>query len=189
MEPQSSSKDHFSSKQTRRRAVLVCSLCHKNKLKCDRQRPCSSCKARGNEPDCAYASDVKRRDPDRDDALALQQPGLLANVINQPLRRDAQSIPQKRPLASDTELRQRLDKVESLLFAVKSDQAQQREHNYPTPQAKAEDRQSLNSINGGTYHYPTSSSALGVGALQRLGNDSRYSGDTAFASILEEVSL
>ncbi|KAI0187438.1 putative fungal-specific transcription factor [Xylaria flabelliformis] len=36
---------------------LSCNLCRRRKLRCDRQHPCSTCKKRGLDPSCTYATD------------------------------------------------------------------------------------------------------------------------------------
>ena len=39
---------------TRNRELLACTECRRRKLKCDREKPCTSCVKRGNEASCTY---------------------------------------------------------------------------------------------------------------------------------------
>ena len=178
MEQSDGSHDLFPTKKTRRRVVLVCGLCHKNKLKCDRQKPCSSCKTRGNALGCSYSPDIEVQECSLTKFQASQQD----RVASRPLpsnEQSSQTVPQKRSFAKDDELKQRLDKLESLIVEAVSDRSQKNEHGYPTPEAITEDVHPLHLEKGTPYH---------TGALQRYGRDSTYTGETAFATILEEVS-
>ena len=76
-------------KRTRRRVPVSCNLCHARKLKCNRQKPCSSCEIRGEGSKCVYAPKILRAEP---------------------------ATPQRRRLAhKDEELQQRLDNLERMI--------------------------------------------------------------------------
>ncbi len=82
------SKEH-PAKRTRRRVPVSCNLCHARKLKCNRQKPCSSCEIRGEASKCVYAPKVSRAEP---------------------------PIPHRRRLVhKDEELQQRLDNLERMI--------------------------------------------------------------------------
>ncbi len=76
-------------KRTRRRVPVSCNLCHARKLKCNRQKPCSSCEIRGEGSKCLYAPKVTRAE---------------------------QQTPHRRRLThKDEELQQRLDNLERMI--------------------------------------------------------------------------
>ena len=50
-------------KRSRRRVPVSCILCHTRKLKCNRQKPCSSCEIRGEASKCTYASKIPEENP------------------------------------------------------------------------------------------------------------------------------
>ena len=77
-------------KRTRRRVPISCNLCHSRKLKCNRQKPCSSCEIRGEGSKCVYASRTQDED---------------------------QSVPKRRRMThKDDELQQRLENLERMIL-------------------------------------------------------------------------
>lgn len=93
-EPGTSSHAPQQTKRTRRRIPVSCTLCHTRKLKCDRQKPCSSCQMRGEAPKCNYISKIA----------------------------DGQTSGSKRrrPAIKDEELQRRLDNLERLIVEAAS---------------------------------------------------------------------
>lgn len=99
-------------KRTRRRVPVSCNLCHSRKLKCNRQKPCSSCEIRGEGSRCEYASRH---------------------------REDEQANPKRRRIArKDDELQQRLDNLERLILDAANSKTGQL--SYPTPGVTSDDQ-------------------------------------------------
>ena len=99
-------------KRTRRRVPVSCNLCHSRKLKCNRQRPCSSCEIRGEGSKCEYATRHREED---------------------------QSAPKRRRIArKDDELQHRLDNLERLIVDAANSKTGQL--SYPTPGVTSDDR-------------------------------------------------
>ena len=92
-------------KRTRRRVPVSCNLCHARKLKCNRQKPCSSCEIRGEGSKCIYAS--------------------------KNLEEEAPAPKRRRVAHKDDELQQRLDNLERMIVDAANGKTPQ--GNYPTP--------------------------------------------------------
>lgn len=108
-------------KRTRRRVPVSCNLCHSRKLKCNRQKPCSSCEIRGEGSKCEYASRHTEE----------EHPAPKRRRVNR----------------KDDELQQRLDNLERLIVDAANSKTGQL--SYPTP-ANSSDDQILTSANGTT---------------------------------------
>ena len=83
-------------KRKRRRVPVSCTLCHTRKLKCNRQKPCSSCEIRGEGSQCTYASRTLEED---------------------------QSAPKRRRMTQkNDDLQQRLDNLERMIVEAANGQ-------------------------------------------------------------------
>lgn len=169
-------------KKTRRRSILSCTHCHIVKLKCDRQRPCGSCKSRGNASNCVYNPDPKK---DQSEVVPLNDtPDYGAEFVHHvaPWSYQRAPVPQmvvQRSRSKENELQQRLDKLELMIVnAATTQKSLDVQQSYPTPEECRDSSPSLNSNKGAAYH---------GGALRLTGSDSNYVGETAYASILAEV--
>lgn len=126
-------------KRSRRRKQVSCSFCRHRKLKCDRNQPCSNCTKRGVALSCTYRD--KKSDEDiEEDATNAEgdiQPAIykirtrgmgattlrastLSNLTSsfESMQRD-QAGPKSNLNPDD--VRQRLDKMESLVLAILTD--------------------------------------------------------------------
>lgn len=92
-------------KRTRRRVPVSCNLCHSRKLKCNRQKPCSSCEIRGEGLKCEYASRHTEEE---------------------------HSAPKRRRIGrKDDELQQRLDNLERLIVDAANGKSGQLSYGIP----------------------------------------------------------
>ena len=53
-DPDGSAREGLGRTQRRNRRVFVCIPCHRRKLRCDKNQPCSRCVASGSPADCIY---------------------------------------------------------------------------------------------------------------------------------------
>ena len=151
-------------KRTRRRIPVSCTLCHSRKLKCNRQKPCSSCDMRGEASKCVYVS----KHPD-----------------------DPHAFKRRRTGAREDELVQRLDTLERLI--VNAAQGQPGENQQlNSDHAGQNGHTSTNgpSLDPG-FHNPNTElhTTSTLEYFDKNGPHAIYAGATAFHGILHEVSI
>ena len=145
-------------KRTRRRVPVSCNLCHARKLKCNREKPCSSCEIRGEGSKCVYAPKISRPEP--------------------------QTPHRRRLVHRDEELQQRLDNLERMIV----DAANGRNETETSPNSDGvSNGKALTSLKTDSSAHSNGQNGS-VGSFETQGRNAVYTGDTAFHGILQEVS-
>ena len=133
----------------------------RNRLKCNRQLPCSSCETRGNSAKCTYAS--------KQESSWLHAPGVG-------------KVSSSRSPSNQINIQRRLDRLEQLIVDAASNQG-------PIGIRGASDSGSSNSQHmPANKILSQKASENNVGTLKKIGPGiSLYAGETAFDGMLQEV--